>query len=52
MKGGYFKCPECGQEQYVETVRNYSDCIKCGTKHEVFPIPEMAEDKTQEEDTP
>jgi len=40
MNGGHIKCNICGQDQYIETIKNYFNCIKCGTKHEALPIPE------------
>lgn len=50
MNGGNIKCAECGQEQYVETVRTYFNCIQCGNKHDVNPIPKP-EEQTKKEET-
>lgn len=39
MNGGLIRC-ECGQDQWVETVRDITYCIRCNKPHKVYPLPE------------
>lgn len=39
MNGGLINC-SCGQQQYVETMNDVVNCVKCEKQHKVYPIPE------------